>query len=169
MIALRHSPPTTRRLAAVAAALALTIAPGLAVAGGSSPILAITDARGFATSAAARSVVVSGTFNFDDLVQFIFPAGLVVWQGDHFVRFDVDGTVREGSAAFVADGIDLTEIPALLQAGAPAAGARLIELSATRIVVALPPAFAAGSASAMLYADFDSDQFASNTVAVPLP
>lgn len=160
---------TSRRLAAIAAALGLAIAPRLAAAGGSSPILSITDARAFATSQAARSVVVSGTFNFDDLVQFIFPAGLVVWQGDHFVRFDVDGSVREGRAAFAADGIGMAEIPALLQAGAPAAGARVIELSATRIVVALPPGFAAGAASAMLYADFDSDQFASNTVVVPLP
>lgn len=169
VIAFRRGRETARRRAALACALAVAFAPELAAAGGSSPILSITGANGFATATAARSVVVTGTFNFDDLVQFIFPAGLVVWQGDHFVRFDVDGSVREGHAAFAADGIDATEIPALLQAGAPAAGARLVELSATRIVVALPPGFTAGAASTMLYADFDGDQFASNTLAVPLP
>lgn len=159
-----------RHVAALVAALSLCLlVPVTARAGGSSPVLSITAARGFATSAGARSLAVSGTFNFDDLVQFIFPAGLVVWQGSHFVRFDVDGSVREGSAAFVADGIAEGEIPALLQAGAPAAGARLVELSSGRVVVALPAGFTAGSVSAMLYADFDGGQFASNALVVPLP
>jgi hypothetical protein len=158
-----------RYVAAALVVLGVPVLRGRASAGGSSPVLAISAASGFATSTEARSVTVNGTFNFDDLVQFIFPAGLVIWQGTQFVRFDVDGSVRGGSAAFAADGITTGEIPALLRAGAPIAGARLIELSANRIVVALPPSFSAGAASAMLYADFDSDQFASNSVAVTLP
>ncbi|HSP97453.1 MAG TPA: hypothetical protein VL049_09465 [Candidatus Dormibacteraeota bacterium] len=158
-----------RHIAAALALLGLAALPVPASAGGSAPVLSITAASAFATASAARSLAVSGTFNFDDLVQFLFPAGLVVWQGTHFVRFDVDGSVREGTAAFAADGIAASEIPALLQSGAPVGSARLVELGASRIVVALPPSFSAGPASAMLYADFDGGQFASNTIAVTLP
>ena len=159
-----------RHAAAIVAALSLCLlAPVAARAGGSSPILSITAGQGFATSGGARSLTVSGSFNFDDLVQIVFPAGLVVWQGSHFVRFDVDGSVREGDAAFVADGIAAAEIPALLRAGAPVGAARLVEISGARIAAALPPSFTAGGVSAMLYADFDGDQFASNTIAVSLP
>lgn len=156
--------------AAVAAVVSLClVAPATAHAGGSSPVLSITAGQGFATTAAARSLAVSGSFNFDDLVQFIFPAGLVVWQGSHFVCFEVDGSVREGDAAFVADGITRGEVQALRRAGAATASARMVELRGDRLVVALPAGFTAGSVSAMLYADFDGDQFTSNAVTVPLP
>jgi hypothetical protein len=159
----------SRRAAALAALLVAAL-PGSVRAGGSSPVLAITSASAFADAAAGRSVVVNGTFNFDDLMQFTFPAGLVVWQGTHVVRFDLDGRVSEGSAAFAADGIVAAEIPALLGLGSPApASARLLQLGVARVAVALPPSFSPGAASVMLYAEFDSDDFPSNTVAVTLP
>jgi len=159
----------SRRVAALTALLVAAL-PGSVRAGGSSPVLAITSASAYADAAARRSVVVNGTFNFDDLMQFTFPAGLVVWQGTHVIRFDIDGRVSEGTAAFAADGIAAAEIPALLALGSAApASARLVQLGAARVAVALPPSFSAGAASAMLYAEFDGEDFPSNTVAVTLP
>ncbi len=144
---------------------AVCVLPVGARAGGSSPVLAITGANAYASAAGGRSLVVDGSFNFDDLMQFTWPAGLVVWQGTHVVRFGVDGRVSEGAAAFAADGISGSDIPALL---APAS-ARLVQLGASHLTVALPPSFSPGPASVMLYAEFDGEDFPSNTVAVTLP
>jgi len=144
--------------------------PGLARAGGSSPLLSITSADTLATPAEVRSVTIRGSFNFDDLVQFSFPAGAIITQGSHFVRYDLSGKIVAGTSAAVTDGISASEIPALLAVGTAAASpAEVVQLRVDRISVALPSDFTAGAASVILYALLDGDSVVSNPVSVTLP
>ena len=159
------------RIVPFAFALALTlIGPPLASGGGSAPLLSLTDAEVVVTSSGVRVLTIDGSFNFDDLVQLSFPAGLVVIQGDRFARFDLTGSVRGGVTPLVADGLDASEVPALLDLGTPAGPpAALTQVRVDRIVVVLPGQLTAGPATAILYADFDGDSFVSNAVTVTLP
>jgi len=152
-------------LGCIAAAL-----PRPARAGGSSPLLSLAGADAFATAAGVRSVDVRGSFNFEDVVEGVFPAGLVVVQGTHFARFDQAGAVVDGSAAFLANGLDASEVPALVAQGAPAAApGALTQLRADRVTVVLPPGFTSGPASVVLYAVYGGGGFASNALTVTLP
>ena len=70
----------------------------------------------------------------------------------------------------LADGLAAAEVPALLAVGSPAAApAALTQLHADRVTVVLPPGFSAGTASVVLYAVYQGQGFASNTVPVTLP
>jgi hypothetical protein len=148
----------------------LLAGPAPARAGGSSPLLTIAAADAFASSSGARSVDVQGSFNFEDVVQSVFPAGMVVFQGTTFARFDQAGTVVSGSAPLLANGLDAVEVPALVALGSPAAPpAALTQMRADHVTVVLPPGFSAGAASVVLYAVYAGDGFASNTLSVTLP
>jgi hypothetical protein len=150
--------------------LLLLAAPASVRAGGSSPLLTIATVDAFASSSGVLSVAVQGSFNFEDVVQGVFPAGVVVFQGTSFARFDQAGSVVAGSAPLLADGLDAAEVPGLLPLGSPAAPpAALTQLRADRVTVVLPPGFAAGTASVVLYAVYQDQGFASNTVSVTLP
>jgi hypothetical protein len=163
------------RIVAIGCALALVVVGvasfvGSARASGSAPTLALTGADTFATQAGGRAVVVTGSFNFDDRLQFSFPVGLLVVQGDRFARYDVSGEIVSASSALVADGVVATEIPDLLAiTGAAAAPAALVQIRPHDITVALPPDFVSGSAIVLLYASRDSESFVSNAVSVVLP
>lgn len=155
-----------------ALAFACLVAAGAppALAGGSSPLLTLAATDAFASSSGVRSVDARGSFNFEDVVEGVFPAGLVVYQGTHFVRFDQAGAVVEGTSALLAGGLDAAEVPGLVATGSPAAApAALTQLRADRMTVVLPPGFAAGTASVVLYAVYAGQGFASNTLAVTLP
>jgi len=155
---------------AFACSLAGMLLPAIARAGGSSPVLSITGADTLATPAGVRSVTITGSFNFDDLLQFSFPAGAIITQGSHFVRYDLSGKIVAGTAAAVTNGIAASEIPALLAVGTAAASpAAVVQLRVDRISVALPSDFAAGAASVILYALLDGDSVVSNPVSVTLP
>ena len=150
--------------------LLLLTGPVVARAGGSSPLLTITTVDAFAPSSGAVSVDVHGSFNFEDVVQGVFPAGAVVFQGTHFARFDQAGTVVAGVAPLLSAGLDAAEVPSLLGLGSPATPpAALSQLRADRVTVVLPPGFSPGAASVVLYAVYQGQGFASNTVAVTLP
>jgi hypothetical protein len=158
-----------RALAALLGLLLLA-APPSARAGGSSPVLTIAAADAFASSSGVVSVSVLGSFNFEDVVQGVFPAGVVVFQGTSFARFDQAGGVVAGSASLLSDGLDAAEVPALLSAGSAApAPAALALLRADRVTVVLPPGFSAGAASVVLYAVYQGQGLASNTLSVILP
>jgi hypothetical protein len=138
--------------------------------GGSSPLLSLASADAFATSGGVRSVDVHGSFNFEDVVEGVFPAGLVVFQGTHFARFDQAGVVADGDASLLADGLAASEVPALVALGAPAATpAALGQLRTDRVTVVLPAGFSPGAASVVLYAVYEGVGYASNTLAVTLP
>lgn len=139
-------------------------------ASGSAPTLALTAGDAFVAESGARAVVAIGSFNFDDRLQFGFPVGLIVAQGDRFARYDVSGEIVSATSSLVTDGIAATEIPALLAiaatAGPPAA---LVQIRPDRLTVALPPEFSAGAATIVLYASKDSESFVSNAVPLVLP
>jgi hypothetical protein len=137
---------------------------------GSSPLLTIATVDAFASSSGAVSVDVQGSFNFEDVVQGVVAAGAVVFQGTSFARFDQAGGVVSGSAPLLSDGLDATEVPTLLTLGSAAAPpAALAQLHADHVTVVLPPGFSAGPASVVLYAVYQDQGFASNTVSVLLP
>jgi len=150
--------------------LLLLFAPATVRAAGSSPLLTIAAADAFASSSGAVSVDVQGSFNFEDVVQGVFPAGAVVFQGTSFARFDQAGTVVAGTAPLLSGGLDPAEVPPLLALGSPAATpSALTQLRADHVTVVLPPGFSAGPASVVLYAVYQGQGFASNTVSVTLP
>lgn len=158
--------------AAIVAVCALLVASaGTTRAAGTSPTLALVAVDAFATEERTHLLTATGAFNFDDLVQVPFPAaGLLVVQGARFARYDVDGTVREGTTPSVADGVDPAELEALLALGASAAPpARLVRLAASEVTVVLPPGFEPGAASVALFALHENESFVSNAIAVVLP
>jgi hypothetical protein len=137
---------------------------------GTDPTLLLGEGEAFASSEGVASVRVTGSFSFEDLVQFPFATGLIVWQGSLYTRYQFDGEVRSATTAVVADGITAAEIPGLLVGGAAAAApASLIELRGDRIVVTLPQGFGAGAVSAVVYAILDGEAFVSNAVTLTLP
>lgn len=139
-------------------------------AGGSAPILSLTSATAVAARNGTRAVTITGTFNFDDTLQFVWPAGLFVTQGSRWVRYDVSGLIREGTSAIVADGITDLEAQALLPLGdAPLAPAAVGQVRVDRITVSLPADFVAGPATAELYGVLPDDPFVSNALALVLP
>src|SRR5262249_1121409 len=110
------------------------------------------------------------SFNFEDVVEGVFPAGMVVFQGTHFARFDQTGAVVAGTASSLADGLSDTEVPGLVGLGAPAgAPAALGQMRTDRVRVVLPAGFAPGNAWVALYAVYAGDGFVSNTLTVTLP
>lgn len=154
----------------VVALCAIVLVASAAWSSGSAPTLALTGSDGFVSGDGARAVVATGSFNFDDRLQFDFPVGLLVVQGNRVARYDLAGTVVSATSPLVADGVTADEIPALLAlTGAAAAPARLVQIRRDRIAVALPPEIGAGSASVLLYASRDSQSFVSNVVTLELP
>lgn len=157
------------RLAAAAAVCVLAL-PAAALASGSAPVLTLSGGDAFVASDGARGVVATGSFNFEDRLQFGFPIGLMLVQGDRVVRYDVAGTITSTASPLVADGVVVGEIPALLTLTGPAAPpAAVIQVRPDRIVVALPPEIGAGPAVVFLYAEKESESFMSNVVTLELP
>ncbi len=133
-------------------------------------MLSITNATPFVTHDGVQSLTVFGMFNYDDLLQFSVPAGLIISQGSQFVRYDISGQIAEGTSPAIANGIVATDIPALLGLGTPACGpATLTQLRVDRISVTLPADFSPGPVSVILYAVPDGSPFVSNAVSATLP
>ena len=148
---------------------AVGLGAGSAQAAGTDPRLALTSGEAIA-GGGATMVRLRGNVQFDDQLQFAFPAGVVVYQGTTFARVPITGDAVSGSAAFLADGLADTEFLGLLGLGAPAAApAGLVSLQPNEVRVVLPPGFASGAASAVVYAVLEGTAFLSNPIAVTLP
>ena len=121
-----------------------------AVAGSTDPVLAIGTLR--ALPAGDRSVLeVTGIVGFDDILQIDFPLGLVVSQGDRFVHFVLGAEPESGSSAAIADGLAISDLPALEGAGTAEPDAEILELEPRRVLVSLPPSIVDGVVRATLY------------------
>jgi len=150
-------------------AAALLLVAVMVRAAGTDPTLALTGAEA-ASGDGPVLVRLQGSLQFDDLLQFDFPAGVVVYQGTRFARVPVVGPVVSGSSSLLAGGLAPSELFGLLDLGASAAApARLVTLTPTTISFVLPPGFDPGTATAVLYAVLEGDAFLSNPITVTLP
>src|SRR5262245_48666290 len=102
-----------RRTLSGAALIALLVClhPGHPRAAGTDPTLVLSEGDVFSNVAGAVALAIDGTFSFDDLVQFSFPVGVFVFQGNRFARYGFDGSVREGTSALVTDGVSAADVP----------------------------------------------------------
>lgn len=170
----KRSPfPTKTQNARLVAAFFLVLASlagGSVRAAGTDPLLTVESARLVVAPSGARTLEVSGQFSLDDLLQFSFPAGLVIVRGAHWVRFDFDGTIAHGSYPGLAHGVTSAKVTALLGAGVPAAPpAAILRVTPTRLAVALPADFPGGAATVLVYAVLEGETFISNGIGVALP
>jgi hypothetical protein len=166
----RHGAPLLALLGLLGFETALGSA--VALAAGTDPTLVLSSAQASTSQAGITAVQLTGTFNFDDVLQFAFPAGVVVYQGTRFARFGYAGERTTGTAAFLADGLSADEIDSLLALGTAATPpAALLQLQPARLAVALPEGFVPGGASVVVYAILEGTSFLSNTLsfAVPAP
>lgn len=169
-----HAPIRRGRLAVSLALavslLAVTLAPRPGRAVGTDPTLALTAVEAFASDSGSVSLVIDGTFSFDDLVQFSFPLGVIIWRGSSFVRYGLSGDIAAGTSALVSNGVTANDIPSLLVAGGTAdAPAALVRLQNDRLTIALPASFGSGSATVIVYAVLEGDPFVSNSITVTVP
>lgn len=150
-------------------AFVLVLAAATAWASATSPTLIVSGAR--AVRADGRhAVTIEGTFDFANAVQVGYPLQLVVFQGTRFVRYPAAGAPRTGDTPLLADGrLDAAELPAFLAAGEPAtADVRVVTLTATSALVALPAEFAPGTATAQVFTVLPEEPVLSNPLALVL-
>jgi len=154
---------------AALAGLLVFLPASLARAGFTTPTLVITDGTVVSVDG-ARTATFEAAFDFPNAVQTGYRVSLVVWQGNHFVRFPVSGAVMEGTSSVLSDGsLADTEVATLFAAGLPISTARILQLERDRITVSLPPDFAAGAASAILATIPSEGAAVSNTIGLVLP
>jgi len=142
--------------------------PEPAWAGSTEPVVAIGQVR--AMPAGNQSMLeVTGFVGFDDILQINYPLGLVVIQGTHFVHFVLGSEPESGELAALADGLQISDLGALVAAGSPDATAEVVKLEPNRVLVALPPSIVDGVVHAVLYLSLPGeDAIVSNTVSTGL-
>lgn len=162
-------PRSSARARAALLLLAGLLAAAAARAAGTDPTLTLTAAEA-AAGGEAVLVRLHGSLQFDDLLQFDFPAGIVIYQGSQFVHVPITGQPVSGTATVLAGGLTPAELTILFGLGSPAPPpARLVTLSPTSVSVVLPPGLHAGPATAVIYAVLEGDNFLSNPITVILP
>ena len=141
---------------------------GPARAGSTGPVAVIGQVR--AMPAGDRSMVeVTGMVGFDDVLQINYPLGLVVFQGTHFVHFVLGSEPRSGELAALADGLQISDLGALIAAGSPEPAAEVVKLEPNRVLLALPPSIVDGVVRTVLYLSLPGeDTILSNTVSTGL-
>ena len=134
------------------------------------PILAI---RSVAEQSApsGRLLHVEGSFPAADLVQLRYPLQILVRDlasGTGYVRFDLAGSVMEGSFGPLADGLSNAEIAPLLAVGTATADGRVLFLGPGRIDLLLPSSFVASTAEVQIFVIHQGNPILSNAVSLSL-
>jgi hypothetical protein len=129
-------------------------------AGSTSPELALGQVSAIPVAGGAI-LELTGTWDFDDILQIDFPASLLVSRDSSFIRIPIAGAgeAAAGSLAELADGLQTSEIPALESAGQPESGAVLLRLEPHRMQVALPASVGNGPLTALVYVEFPGEGF----------
>jgi hypothetical protein len=142
----------------------------VALAGYTSPTLALTAARGDAGTA-GRAAAFEGTFDFPNAVQVGYPLSLVVFQGTTFVRYPAAGAPLTGTSTALADGVlDLGELASFVGQGTPAdASVRIVTMTPSALRVILPSTFGPGTATGVLFTILSDGNVVSNAVDFDLP
>ena len=150
---------------------ALIAGVGVALAAGTDPTLALTGVSAVPSGGGTVGVRVTGTFQFEDLVQGAIPAGLIVFQGENFVRYDMAGTVAQGVSSLVLDGVTAADVDQLTTSGAAAPGATIGAVGLDHILCTLPASgmIASGNAAAIVFMLVEGDSFVSNTINFTVP
>lgn len=143
----------------------IALAPPRALATQTDPVLEI--ARAIRSDAAAGQLVqIDATFPADDLVQRLVPLQILLRDtsggGTHYVRVALGAGIFEGNAAALADGLDAGDVAALLAAGTPLAGARVLHMGVGRIELWIPHAFPLADAEVQLFIVYEGDPILSN-------
>src|SRR5262249_55308467 len=135
-----------------------------------SPTLVVSAASGMRADGRV-AVTVEGAFDFPNAVQVGYPLQLVVFQGTSFVRFPITGAAQIVQSSLLADGsLDADGVPGLLAAGSSAtADVRIVSLSSTRAVLALPASFTPGAATVQAFTVLPDGRVLSNPLALVLP
>lgn len=112
------------------------------------PTLALMRATAVRGSSGRATLTLETSFSFDDAIQLALPIDVVVTQGTRVAHCALSGTVSltvDGAAQSPGD-------------------AGVISVTDRRIIVVLPPQFAAGEASAQLVGAYSSKAVASNVL-----
>jgi hypothetical protein len=132
-------------LAIAAVALAIvcsaTLAPPVANAGSTDPVLVVGHASMHGDPSRVLELV--GSWGFDDMLQLDYPLSVVVHQGSSYVRYPFGGPAVSGTFAGLSDGLTAGEIAGLEASGSPSASAAMSRLALHEMTLALPPGFPA--------------------------
>ncbi len=142
-----------------------------ALAAGTDPTLALTGVSVLQSGAGILGVRVTGTFQFDDLVQGAIPAGLILFQGESFIRYDMAGTIAQGSSSLVLDGVTADDVAQLTTIGTTAAGASIGAVDLDHILCTVPASgpIVPGNAAAIVFMLVEGGSFVSNTINFTVP
>jgi hypothetical protein len=155
---------------AIVTGLALGLSAGEVRAAATTPTLILATAAP-AVVGGARSVAFEGSFDFPNALEVGYQLELVIFQGAHFVRYPVAGTVRVGDSSSLLDGrLDEDDLPTFMREGAEApADVRIVTFVPDRLRVTLPSTFTAGRATAVLFASVPHGAVVSNPIVFLLP
>src|SRR5262245_55671404 len=125
----------------IASAILVLATVGLVRAGATTPTLIVQSANVTGPFGVGAGALVSFTvaYDYSNAVQADYDVELIVYQEDSFARFPISGSARVGSSAALADGLAVSDLPALDAASTPApASVRVVTIEPTQIRVALP-------------------------------
>lgn len=179
-LAASTSRPTAKsRILAALSCVALAAALGVAAArAGSCRVLVALGALDVEPSPAGLTLKVSGNWEFDNLIQVAtgLSFNVLVVRGDRYVRLHHPdqawtGTIT-GLGASIDAGLDGNDIVAIEANGVPEPGARILNLEAQRMKLAVPDLPGNGPLSVVAYIVLDGDYLApilSNTISRTVP
>jgi hypothetical protein len=117
------------------------------------PRLALMRVTAYRSTSRASTLTLEGSFSYADAVQLALPLNVIVTQGQLSARFDLAGSV------FISTGGGTEQ---------PAAGPGVVSFAPREIILALPPGFSAGTATAQVVANFGSQRISSNQLSFTL-
>ena len=142
------------RLLAALVAIAVCVMTGARVdAAFTEPRLALMRVTAYRSTGGTSTLTLEGSFSYADAVQLALPLNVIVTQGQLSARFDLAGNV------FISTGGGVEQ---------PAAGPGVVSFAPREIVLALPAGFSAGTATAQVVANFDSQRISSNRLSFAL-
>ena len=134
------------------------------------PPLVVTSVEATPTPAGTL-LRLDGEFPQADLVQQPLEIQVLVYEkdGERFLRYELPRGGFSGAEPALADGLDASEVEALLAASVAEPRLRLLLLAPGRIELLLPAGFAPGEAEAQLFLVYRGEPLLSNSISVAIP
>jgi len=171
-----HRMKLIRVAAAACAAFSVALAVAVSLAGSCRVLVALGSMR-IDTTASGLAVGLSGTWEFDNLLQVStgLSFNVLVVQGDRFVRFTYPDQAHSGYYTGLSQSLDNglqgTQLQAIESIGTVDSFARIVSFEPQRMKLALVPLGATGPYSAVAYLVIDGDYVSpiiSNTLSLSL-